>query len=154
MPSVLIVDDLELVRGLIRLSLEREGFTVSEASNGREALERYRTAPVDIVLLDLCMPECDGPTSLRRFKQEFPLARTRFILLSGDPDRAESARYPHPTLATGFHRTIAKPFELQTFLELVRQEYAVKVSEDAAMAPDLPPNAATESFGMPLSYGS
>jgi CheY-like chemotaxis protein len=154
MPSVLIVDDLEPLRGLIRFSLEREGFQVYEASNGREALERYRTTPVDIVLLDLSMPECDGPTTLRRFKQEFPRTRTRFVLLSGDPDRAEPADYPHVKGANGFHRTIAKPFELQTFVELVRQEYVTKAVEDTAMASDLPPKVAPESFGTPLPYGS
>jgi CheY-like chemotaxis protein len=149
MPSVLIVDDLEPLRGLIRLSLEREGFQVYEASNGREALERYRITPVDILLLDLTMPECDGPTTLRRFKQEFPQARTRLILLSGDPDRAEPTHIPLNG-TNGFHRTIAKPFELRTFVELVRREYAAKVAEDAGMRSDLPPTPSSESFGTPV----
>ena len=147
MPSVLIVDDLEPLRGLIRLSLEREGFQVYEASNGREALERYRSTPVDIVLLDLTMPECDGPTTLRRFKQEFPQARTRLILLSGDPDRAEPTHIPYVNGTNGFHRTIAKPFELRTFVELVRREYAAKAAEDAGARSDLPSTPASEPFG-------
>ena len=154
MPSVLIVDDLEPLRRLIRFSLEREGFQVYEASNGREALERYRTTPVDIVLLDLSMPEWDGPTTLRRFKQEFPQTRTRFILLSGDPGRAEPAHYPHLNGTNGFHRTIAKPFEVQTFVELVRQEYAAKAAEDGSGIPDLRSNTTCESFGTPLSCRS
>lgn len=154
MPSVLIVDDLEPLRSLIRFSLEREGFQVSEASNGREALERYRTAPVDIVLLDLSMPECDGPTTLRRFKQEFPQTRSRFILLSGDPGRAEPAHSPHLNGANGFHCTIAKPFELDTFVDLVRREYAAKVADDAGLISDLTSNTAAGSFGPPLSLTS
>lgn len=150
MPSVLIVDDLEPLRSLIRFSLEREGFKVSEASNGREALERYRIAPVDIVLLDLSMPEWDGPTTLRRFKQEFPLTCTRFILLSGDPDRTERAHYPHANGANGFHRTIAKPFELDTFVDLVRREYAVKAAEDADAG--RPSNTAGDPLSASLPY--
>lgn len=154
MPSVLIVDDLEPLRSLIRFSLEREGFHVYEASNGREALERYRTDPVDLVLLDLSMPECDGPTMLRRFKQEFPQARTRFILLSGDPGRAEPAHHPHVNGTNGFHRTIGKPFELQTFVELVRREYAVKAAEDAAVAAGRSSNTAGDPLSAPLPYRS
>jgi CheY-like chemotaxis protein len=127
---------------------------VSEASNGREALERYRIAPVDIVLLDLSMPECDGPTTLGRFKQEFPRTRTRFILLSGDPDRTEPAHHPHLNGANGFHRTIAKPFELQAFIELVRQEYAAKAAEDGGGISNLTSNTTSDSLGAPLSFRS
>ncbi|MGE3153812.1 MAG: response regulator [Nitrospiraceae bacterium] len=151
MPSVLIVDDLEPLRGLIRFSLEREGFQVYEASTGREALERYRTEAVDVVLLDLSMPEWDGPTTLQRFKHEFPQTRARFILLSGDPGRAEPEYSPHLNGANGFHRTIAKPFELQTFVEVVRQEYATKATEDGHGICRQASSSILESFETPLS---
>jgi signal transduction histidine kinase/CheY-like chemotaxis protein len=57
---VLVVDDDEPLRELMRRLLEREGFTVTEADNGRVALERVREAAPGLIVLDLMMPEMDG----------------------------------------------------------------------------------------------
>jgi len=57
---VLVVDDDQVARLLMRQTLEKEGFSVIEASNGIEALEQFDTAHPDIMLLDLDMPEMDG----------------------------------------------------------------------------------------------
>ncbi len=58
--SVLIVDDDDLLRRGIRQGLEKEGWRVSEAANGRAGLERLAQAPPDVIVLDLVMPEMDG----------------------------------------------------------------------------------------------
>ncbi len=58
--SVLVVEDEEDLRGLLRRILEREGYAVTEAENGRAALARAREAPPGLILLDLMMPEMDG----------------------------------------------------------------------------------------------
>ena len=58
--SVLVVDDDNLTRDLVRRSLESEGFEVLEADNGRVALEQMESAKVGLILLDLLMPEMDG----------------------------------------------------------------------------------------------
>ena len=58
--GVLIVDDDPVLRDLIRRALEREGYAVAEAENGRVALERVRADLPGVVLLDLLMPEMDG----------------------------------------------------------------------------------------------
>jgi signal transduction histidine kinase/DNA-binding response OmpR family regulator len=57
---VLVVDDDADMRHLLRRALERDGFSVTEAENGRVALDRVREAPPGLVLLDLLMPEMDG----------------------------------------------------------------------------------------------
>ena len=60
-PSVLIVDDHTLFRMGLSMALKAEGFqVVGEAENGRQAVERCRHSPVDVVLLDVRMPELDG----------------------------------------------------------------------------------------------
>lgn len=57
---VLVIEDDESLRTLIRVVLEREGWTVSEAANGKEGLERVSESPPALILLDLMMPEMDG----------------------------------------------------------------------------------------------
>jgi CheY-like chemotaxis protein len=59
-PTVLVVEDDLATRDMLRASLEREKFTVAEAGNGLEALERLATVRPALILLDLMMPEMDG----------------------------------------------------------------------------------------------
>ena len=65
-PGVLVVDDEHLVRVIMQLGLERDGFEVWTAANGRQAIELYREHREDIaaVLLDVRMPGLDGPATL------------------------------------------------------------------------------------------
>lgn len=65
---VLVVDDAALVRLFYRDTLEQAGFTVAEALNGVEALEKLLSAPVDLVIVDINMPIMDGFTFLRRLR--------------------------------------------------------------------------------------
>jgi CheY-like chemotaxis protein len=57
---VLLIEDDETTRGMMREMLEREGWQVTEASNGREGLERIADSEPNVILLDLMMPEMDG----------------------------------------------------------------------------------------------
>jgi CheY-like chemotaxis protein len=66
---VLVVDDDLPLRQLMRRILEREGFTVTEADNGRAALERAREATPGLVVLDLMMPEMDGFEFVAEFRR-------------------------------------------------------------------------------------
>jgi len=60
MPSVLVVDDEDQLRQLIREILEQAGYQVTEARDGKEAVLQYRLAPADVVIMDILMPEQDG----------------------------------------------------------------------------------------------
>ena len=65
-PRVLVVDDHPLFRMGLTMALEAEGFdVVGEAENGRQAVERSRHGTVDVVLLDVRMPELDGVAACR-----------------------------------------------------------------------------------------
>ena len=80
---ILVVDDASLVRLYYRTTLERAGFNVDEALNGVEALEKLLTTPVDLVIVDVNMPQMDGFSfveALRR--QELPLASTPALIAS------------------------------------------------------------------------
>lgn len=71
MPAeILLADDDPSLREVARYALARAGFTVHEASDGAEALARFRAAPVDLVVLDVLMPELDGLEVCRRIRAE------------------------------------------------------------------------------------
>ncbi len=66
---VLVVEDDEAVRAQLRRAMEAQGWSVKEAENGRVALERIADGPVDLILLDLMMPEIDGFAFLERLRR-------------------------------------------------------------------------------------
>jgi two-component system, cell cycle response regulator DivK len=68
-PTVLVVEDSVDTRVIIRLELERWGYRVIEASNGREALEVVEGFCPDLILMDLNMPEVDGLTAAQTIRQ-------------------------------------------------------------------------------------
>ncbi|GAB6173707.1 response regulator transcription factor [Paradesulfitobacterium aromaticivorans] len=60
MDPILVVDDEEKIRGLVRMYLEKERYTVDEAENGRIALEKFRSGSYSLLIVDLMMPDIDG----------------------------------------------------------------------------------------------
>jgi two-component system response regulator ResD len=68
--KVLIVDDEEPLRSLVRLYLEKEGFVVEGAINGREALQKINETEYDIIVLDLMMPILDGWEVCRQIRKD------------------------------------------------------------------------------------
>jgi adenylate cyclase len=79
---LLVVDDNETNRDLIARQLARFGYTVATAADGLEALDRIRSEPVDLVLLDVLMPRLDGVETLTRIRDDERLADTPVIMLS------------------------------------------------------------------------
>ncbi|MGV3593218.1 MAG: response regulator [Gammaproteobacteria bacterium] len=68
--TILVVDDAALVRLYYRSILEKAGYHVSEALNGLEALERLAAQPVDLLVVDVNMPQMDGFTFLRTLRRQ------------------------------------------------------------------------------------
>lgn len=70
--TILVVDDAGLVRLYYRSILEKAGYHVNEALNGLEALERLAAQPVDLLIVDVNMPQMDGFTFLRTLRRQSP----------------------------------------------------------------------------------
>lgn len=89
---VLVVDDASLVRMYYRDALERAGYAVDEALNGLEALEKLLVTPVDLLIVDVNMPQMDGFTFLKILRrQDLPVAATPALVTTteaGPQDRA------------------------------------------------------------------
>lgn len=69
MEPILVIDDEERIRHLVRMYLENEGFIVEEAENGREALDKFRKGGYSLLVVDLMMPEVDGWQVCREIRQ-------------------------------------------------------------------------------------
>lgn len=82
--TLLIVDDeAGIMKALVRL-LQRDGYTVDTAANGRQALVKLETRPYDLILSDIRMPELDGIGLYQAVECQYPELRERFIFLTGD----------------------------------------------------------------------
>ena len=103
--TALVVDDGPSVRCYHDHILTRSGFTCQAASNGREALELLRTHPVDLVMLDLVMPEMSGQEFLQHLHTNPAWANVAVLIISSEPqgDRIRRARTP-TTGPVGFVR--------------------------------------------------
>ena len=114
--GVLVVDDEHIVRSLVQLGLERAGFDVWLAANGRKALDLYREhrADIDVVLLDVRMPGLDGPQTLDALRELNPDIPACFM--SGDTGAYE----PSALLQRGAKCVIAKPFHLDELANILR----------------------------------
>ncbi|MBV8979640.1 MAG: response regulator [Acidimicrobiia bacterium] len=82
MASVLIVDDDPVVRRMLQLSFESEGFDVLTAADGLEGLETMRSGKPNVVVLDIMMPKLDGMKVMRELQGDDALRGTPVILLS------------------------------------------------------------------------
>src|SRR6266478_190324 len=80
--SVLVVDDDPVVRRMLQLSFESEGFNVLTAGDGLEGLEQIRSGHPDVVVLDIMMPKLDGMKVMRELNADDELKGTPVILLS------------------------------------------------------------------------
>ena len=118
--QILIVDDEELVRLVMRAVLQGAGFEVVEAADGEEALRLLRQ-PVqafEVVLLDQRMPGLSGPETLRGIRQQAPA--TKIIMLSGGIPDQELER----SIGRGEVRFLQKPFANAELIQAVQDALA------------------------------
>jgi len=112
-PRVLVVDDDELTRGVLREVLERAGHDVREAPDGRAGLrDLYATTP-DLVILDVEMPELDGWTTLERIRE---LSEVPVLMLTARETELERVRGLHG----GADDYVVKPFGRQEIVARVQ----------------------------------
>ena len=116
MPRVLVVDDDQDVREMLRQMLERAGYGVSIATNGKEALTEYRAAPADLMVTDIVMPEKEGLETILDLRKDFP--DVKIIAISGG-GRLGPQNYIEMASAFGAKRTFTKPLDRKEFLAAV-----------------------------------
>jgi two-component SAPR family response regulator len=115
MLDILLVDDDELVRQSMSMLLSHEGFQVTAANGGREALQKAREQTYDLVVSDVRMPDMDGFEVVRQLRELQPDAN--FVLITG----YASEDAPVEALRLRIDDYFRKPFDLNFFLERIRQ---------------------------------
>lgn len=120
MPSVLIVDDEDQIRQLIRETLEQAGYEVQEARDGKEGLARYRAKATDLVIMDILMPDQDGLESIMTLRREFPASKV--IAITGGSDMIGILNFLDVAKMLGARRTLQKPFDMKTLLDAAAAE--------------------------------
>lgn len=114
---ILIADDYDDNRELLRLMLEGAGYNVRETSNGRECVAAARAELPDIVLIDLSMPVLDGwatLSELRADERTRPISCIAVTALAAEQDRQRA-------LDAGFDAYLAKPYRSRDLLDLVER---------------------------------
>ncbi len=114
---IMTVDDSTSVRKMVRLILEGAGFSVIEASNGMEALEKSKSSSVDLFLLDLYMPGMDGFELTQQLRQSEAYKFSPIIILSVESKPAQKEK-GHSAGATGW---LVKPFKPAQMLWMIRK---------------------------------
>jgi CheY-like chemotaxis protein len=106
--KLLVIDDEEDIREVASLTLElKEGWDVAAAGSGAEGLKLARNAIPDAILLDVMMPDMDGPTTLRLLRNLPETRSIPVIFLTAKVQAADRRRY----LGMGVNGVIAKPFD-------------------------------------------
>src|SRR5437016_55899 len=111
--TILLVDDEDAVQKLLTYPLEREGFRVMQARDGEEALQRFGTERVDLVVLDLMLPKLDGLEVCRRLRAQ---STVPIIMLTARDDELDKV----VGLELGADDYITKPFSIREFRSRVR----------------------------------
>src|SRR6266508_1560907 len=114
LPRVLIVDDDDRIRDLLSLALEGEGYEARGAANGRDALSVLDIWRADLIVLDLVMPDMDGPAFLNDRQRVHAFPDVPVLIVSGLDDLAKRAE---GLTALAVYQ---KPLGLDDFLDAVR----------------------------------
>ena len=123
MAGILIVEDDKDLREMLKTSLSMRKYTVFEASNGKEALQRFKPAITDMVITDLIMPDEDGLKVIMKIKEIKPLIK--IIAISGG-GKAGPGNYLNLAKALGADEIFSKPFSVNELIkkiaELLKEE--------------------------------
>ena len=115
MGKILVADDDQNIAELLRLYLEKEGYTVVLAADGEQAIERFNAENPDIVLLDIMMPKLDGIAALTRLREASNVPVILLTAKSEDTDKIQG-------LNLGADDYVTKPFNPVELLARVRSQ--------------------------------
>ena len=124
--SLLVVDDKEMNRDLLHRQLERQGYTVTVAENGRQALEIIKTDSFDLILLDIMMPGMDGYEVCRRLKSDPQTIGIPIIFVTA-MDEIKNKTFGFELGAVDY---ITKPFEMSEVQARIRTHLELKRSHE------------------------
>jgi CheY-like chemotaxis protein len=119
MKTILLVDDDEVLRELFGSALRKKGYSVIEADSGVNGFEKAQRNLPDLILTDICMPEGDGATLLRRIRDDPELKSRQIVVMSGMPDLL----VPRTGTEEGADVFLRKPVSLRELVNCVQARF-------------------------------
>jgi len=119
MSKILVIDDEEAMRSVLRRGLETAGHSVVEAANGVEGLKQIEAGGIELIVTDLLMPEMDGIEIIFSIRKNHP--ELKIIAMSGG-GQLPADGYLKIAQRGGARRVLIKPFKLQELLQAVEEE--------------------------------
>jgi CheY-like chemotaxis protein len=118
MTRILVIDDEESVRTVLRQMLEKEGYEIEDAENGAVGLKLLHDHLPALIITDLFMPEKEGIETMIEVRKHFP--QVKIIAISGGGRMGKLDLLPMSE-SFGAQRTLVKPFERKELLETVKE---------------------------------
>lgn len=115
--KILTVDDSKTMRDMVAFTLRGAGFDVSEAEDGKKALEQLGSAKVDLIITDLNMPNMDGIALIKSLRADAKHRATPILILTTESDGNKKAEGK----AAGATGWLVKPFSPEKLIELVNR---------------------------------
>ncbi|HEY9283244.1 MAG TPA: response regulator [Pyrinomonadaceae bacterium] len=115
--TVLVVEDFEDNRFMMRRLLEMSGYRVVEAVNGEQAVEVAATERPDLILMDLSLPKLDGLAATRRIRQSNGLAEVPIVAVSAH----DTSDFHADALAAGCNEYVTKPIDFDQLESLLKK---------------------------------
>src|SRR5437899_394079 len=120
--TLLVVDDDEMNRDMLSRRLERQGYNIVIASNGHEALEKVRQQPLDLVLLDVMMPEMDGLEVLTILRETYSVIDLPVIIVTARDQSGDVVA----ALQLGANDYVTKPLNFPVVLARIQTQLNMK----------------------------
>lgn len=126
MAKIIVVDDEEDIRNVLKQVLERAGYEVQVAESGKDGLELLKKGGADLVITDVIMPGMDGVSLTREIREKF--RDTRILVISGGGNVAPASYEPGAISTTAFlssaknagaDQTMTKPFDRQELMRII-----------------------------------
>ena len=114
--KILIVDDFDDTRLMMKLWLEKKGYRIVEAENGEDAVLVAESEHPNLIIMDIEMPRADGLAATRRIRQHEDLSKTPIIAVSA----YGADEYRTRALAAGCNEYVSTPFEPAELEELMK----------------------------------
>jgi CheY-like chemotaxis protein len=122
---VLVVDDDDVIRQLITVNLELEGFEVATAVDGQDCLDKVLDVDPDVVTLDIMMPRLDGWEAASRLRADPRTAGIKVVLLSARAQEADLQRGDR----IGVDAYLTKPFDPDELISTVRRLAGLPIAD-------------------------
>jgi CheY-like chemotaxis protein len=132
MARILLIDDDDALRTVLRLTLTHFGHTVIEARNGREGLARFAQSGAELVITDIVMPDVEGIAVLMALRKMEP--PVKIIAISGG-GRVSATDYLRIATQLGAAKVLAKPFSHEVLIAAVNEVLAPAGAPQASATP-------------------